>query len=150
MTLEPTATALAAERIDSTLLAKLEQNLLLTDAGLDKPDELVDADIEFHELITMATGNHALFLACERLGEFLFTAYGTIVEKLGAGLRLLEAHTKIFEAIKAGDADTAREWMQKNFRDFLRGCELAGIPVDEPIRNVNVAMNITSKRELKS
>jgi GntR family transcriptional repressor for pyruvate dehydrogenase complex len=98
----------------------------------------------------MATGNHALFLAREPLGEFLFTADGTIVEKLGAGLRWLEAHTKIFEAIKAGDADTARERMEKHFRDFLRGCELAGIPVDEPIRNVNVAMNLTSKRELRS
>jgi GntR family transcriptional repressor for pyruvate dehydrogenase complex len=98
----------------------------------------------------MATGNHALFLAREPLGEFLFTADGTIVEKLGAGLRWLEAHTKIFEAIKAGDTDTARERMEKHFRDFLRGCELAGIPVDEPIRNVNFAMNLTSKRELRS
>lgn len=142
MALEPTAAALAAERIDSQQLARLEANLVRTQSCIDKPEELVDADIEFHELIAMATGNHALFLARAPLGEFLFSAYGTVVEKVGPGKRLLEAHTKIVEAIRNRDADTAREWMKKHFRDFLRGCELAGISVDDPIRQVSQAMNI--------
>ena len=140
--IEPAAAALAAERISEELLEKIEKNLEMTEACLDKPKQLVEADIEFHDLIAQATGNHALLLARAPLGDFLYSAYGTVVEKLEPGKRLLEAHKKIFEALKNGNAEDAREWMEKHIRDFLRGCEMSGISLDEPIRDVNIEMDI--------
>lgn len=142
MVLEPAAAGLAAQRIGSELLQKIEKNLERTAKSLDDPQQLVEADIEFHDLVAEATGNYALLLARAPVSDFLLPAYGAVVAKLGPGKRLLEAHTKIYEALMQRDADAARDWMAKHIRDFLRGCEMSGISLDEPIREVNVEMDI--------
>lgn len=135
--LEPLAARLAAERASPDLLKKIEINLEQTRACNDDPKALVQADIEFHELVTEASGNHALQLARAPLSEFLSGAYGVVTRKLGPGERLLQAHEAIFTAISQQDAQTAEEWMAKHYRDFLRGCEVAGINVDDPVSKVN-------------
>ncbi|WP_159819129.1 FadR/GntR family transcriptional regulator [Colwellia sp. 20A7] len=143
LVLEPAAAELAAKRISAEQLKKIEDNLERTAAFIDDPKKLVEADIEFHDLVAEATSNHALLLARAPVSDFLLPAYGAVVGKLGPGKRLLEAHTKIFNALKQGDADVAREWMIKHITDFLRGCEMSGISLDEPIREVNVEMDIS-------
>ena len=143
--LEPTAARLAAERADGSILARIEENLERTRACIDNPKELVKADIEFHELVALASGNHALQLAREPLGEFLSAAYGVVTEKLGPGRRLLQAHETIFAAIKNRDPATAEEWMAKHYRDFLRGCDVAGINVDDPVSEVNKKWKIENR-----
>jgi len=135
--LEPLAARFAAERASVDLLKKIETNLEQTRACIDDPIALVQADIEFHELVTEASGNHALQLARAPLSEFLSGAYGVVTRKLGPGERLLQAHETIFTAISQKDAQTAEEWMAKHYRDFLRGCEVAGINVDDPVSKVN-------------
>ena len=137
MALEPMAASLAAEKIDTKLLSQIEQNLVRTGDCLDQKEALVTADIEFHDLVAQASGNHALLLARAPLGEFLFPAYGAVVERIGPGQRLLDAHTFIFEALKQNDAEAAREWMTKHINDFLRGCEIADLAIDDPVRKVN-------------
>lgn len=143
--LEPAAARLAAERADEAMLARIEQNLERTRACIDNPSELFRADIEFHELITKASGNHAMQLAQEPLGEFIAAAYGVVTQILGPGKRLLQAHETIYEAIKNRDSATSEEWMAKHFRDFLRGCELAGINVDDPVSEVNKKWKIENR-----
>jgi len=142
MALEPMAAGLAADKIDTSLLAEIERNLKYTEGVLKDPDALVEADIEFHDLVARASGNHALLLARAPIGQFLFPAYGAVINKLGPGQRLLDAHTYIFNALKVGDAETAREWMTKHIRDFLSGCELAGLEIDDPVRKVNQDWNL--------
>jgi len=142
--LEPLAARMAAERITPDLLERIETNLEHTRACVDDPKELVQADIEFHELVCEASGNHALQLARTPLSEFLAAAYGVVTQKLGPGERLLKAHETIFAAISNGDASTAEEWMAKHFRDFLRGCELAGLNVDDPVRKVTRKWKISN------
>ena len=137
MALEPLAAELAAERIDEELLKRLEANLELTRSCINRNKALVAADIEFHELIAEAAGNKALILARAPLGDLMFSAYGAVVGKVAPGERLLEAHEKIYAAIKKGDKKTAHDWMVKHIHDFLRGCELAELPIDEPVRKVN-------------
>ena len=82
MSLETTAAQLAAERIDEDLLRKIEENLVLTKKCIDKPDQLVKADIEFHDLVAEAAGNHALLVARAPLGELLLPAYGEVTKYL--------------------------------------------------------------------
>lgn len=139
MALEPLAARLAARNIDNDLLAKIESNLIRTQDNINDAESLVEADIEFHDLVAQAAGNSALLLARAPIGHFLFPVYGAVVKKLGPGKRLLEAHTKIFEAIKVNDEDMAREWMDKHIRDFRQGCKMAGLPIDEPISKVDLS-----------
>ncbi len=147
MALEPMAAGLAAEKVDTALLSDIEANLQLTEDVLKDPDALVEADIAFHDLIAQASGNHALLLARAPLGEFLFPAYGALVNNSEqSGTRLLEAHTHIFNALRASDVETAQEWMTKHIRDFLRGCEFAGLKIDDPVRKVNQDWNLPHSR----
>lgn len=134
--LEPLAARMAAERVSPDQLAKIEANLEHTRACINDPKALVQADIEFHELVTEASGNHALQLARTPLSDFLSAAYGVVTQKLGPGERLLKAHETIYAAIAQRDPATAEEWMAKHFRDFLRGCEMAGLNVDDSVRKV--------------
>lgn len=143
--LEPLAARLAAERVTPDLLSRIEANLEHTRACIDDPKTLVEADIEFHELVSEASGNHALQLARAPLTAFLSDAYGVVTRKLGPGERLLKAHETIFAAISQGDADTAEEWMAKHYRDFLRGCEVAGINVDDSVNKVNKKWKIENR-----
>lgn len=141
--IEPAGAALAAKRITKEQLQKIKINLERTAAALDNPLELVKADIEFHDLVAEATGNKAVLLAREPVSDFLLPAYGRVISKIGPGKRLLEAHTKIFNALKEGNSEVAEEWMAKHYRDFLVGCEKSGISLDEPIREVNLEMEIS-------
>ncbi len=136
--LEPAAADLAARRVaddraDSDLLQAIEENLEWTSRVLADPDELARADIEFHELVAQASGNRALLLAREPLGQLLLPAYRTVIREIGPGRRLFEAHTRIFAAIRSADHETARDWMTKHIVDFRRGCELAGLDLDDPV-----------------
>lgn len=133
MALEPMAAELAATKAPPEILEAMKANLERTARCLADPDALVVADVEFHDLVAQAAGNHALLLSREPLGELLFPAYGAVIRKVGPGRRLLEAHTKIHEALCAGDVDTARDWMARHIRDFRRGCELAGLDFDDPV-----------------
>lgn len=130
---EPLAARLATENITADLLNKLRINLDKTADHLDDATALAAADIEFHDLVAQASDNHALLLAREPLGALLFPAYGTVIRRIGPGRRLFEAHSRIYQALEAGDAETAQDWMSKHIVDFKRGCELAGLDLDEPV-----------------
>lgn len=130
---EPLAARLATENITADLLSQLRVNLDNTADHLDDPVALAEADVEFHDLVAQASDNHALLLAREPLGALLFPAYGTVIRRIGPGRRLFEAHSRIFHALEAGDAETAQDWMSKHIVDFKRGCELAGLDLDEPV-----------------
>ena len=144
---EPIAARLAATNITAELLARLRTNLDSTADCLDDPIALVEADVEFHELVAQASDNHALLLAREPLGALLFPAYGTVIRRIGPGRRLFEAHSRIFQALEAGDADTAENWMTKHFVDFKRGCELAGLDLDDAVTAIDQASNDTPTGE---
>lgn len=138
---EPLAARLAAGNITDELVGQLRSNLDRTADCLDDPVALAAVDIEFHDLVAQAADNHALLLAREPLGALLFPAYGAVIERIGPGRRLFEAHRRIFQAIEAGDAETAQRWMTKHFVDFKRGCELAGLDLDDAVATNHHALN---------
>jgi len=131
--IEPLAAGLAASKISENLLAEIEDNLSRTSKYLDKPAKLVECDIEFHELIAKAADNQAMQLTREPLSELLFPAYGIFVRNIEPGQRLLEAHTKIFQALKKGNEKLANSCMVKHMEDFRSDCELAGLNFDKAV-----------------
>ncbi|GAB2693499.1 FadR/GntR family transcriptional regulator [Aliiglaciecola aliphaticivorans] len=142
MMIEPVIAALAAKRITKEQLQKIEINLQKTAATLDDPIEMVKAVIEFHDLVAEAAGNKAVLLVGEPISDFLLPASGKVISKMGQGKRLLEVHTKIYNALKEGNSELAKEWMEKQCRDFIDWGTKSGISLDEPIREVNVEMEI--------
>src|SRR5579862_652118 len=102
--LEPEAAALAAQRAGPDEVAALCRELERMVAAGDRPDELVEADAAFHDVIARTAGNGVL----QALLRSLSTS--TIRARLWQGnadrgaLDLArEEHTRIYEAIAAGE-----------------------------------------------
>jgi GntR family transcriptional repressor for pyruvate dehydrogenase complex len=107
--LEPAAAALAALRAGEAARAELRQELERMHAAGDRVEELVEADAAFHDVIARNSGNSVLRSLLESLSS------RTVRARLWHGMadrdaleRASAEHTRIFEAIVAGDPDLAR------------------------------------------
>ncbi|MGM0585355.1 MAG: FadR/GntR family transcriptional regulator [Pseudomonadota bacterium] len=131
---EPLAAELAARHRDAADLEKLDANQERMARALETGEDPVALDLEYHTLIAGASKNRALHLAREPIGFLLYSGLSALLPHLPqAAGRQLEAHGRIIEAIRAQDAATAGEWMRRHIRDFRRGFEMAGLPMDAPI-----------------
>ena len=133
MGLEPLAARLACATIDDTHKLLLAKNLERTRAALDDDEELLEAEIEFHDLVAHATRNHALLLARQPLNQLFYPAYRPVIEGLKPGKRILESHQRIHDAILADDPDTAARWAEKHMLDFRRGILMAKLDFEGPV-----------------
>jgi GntR family transcriptional repressor for pyruvate dehydrogenase complex len=107
--LEPEAAAMAATRSDATVIAALGRELERMHAAGDRAEELVEADASFHDVIAGAPGNGVLRALLRSLSTSTVRArlWHGIADR-GALDLAREEHTRIYEAIAAGDADLAR------------------------------------------
>ncbi len=131
--IEPMCAAIAATKSSPDDLEKIEDNLRRTETAHAAGDDLVGLDVEFHNLVAAATGNGALQLSRETVGELFYPAFAQVMARLNAGERLILAHRKIFDAIASGDRGEAHSWMDRHIGDFQRGCDLANLDFDAPI-----------------
>ena len=107
--LEPEAAAMAASRADADVIAALRTELeRMNDAG-DRPDDLVEADAAFHDVIARAPGNSVLRALLRSLSSSTIRArlWHGIADR-GALDLARDEHTRIYDAIAAGDPDVAR------------------------------------------
>lgn len=130
---EPLCAAVAAAKADETVLSRLADNIARTEVAHEAGGSLVELDIEFHNLLAEATGNAALQLSRETIGELFYPAFAQVMARLNAGERLLLAHRKIYDAVAGGNTDEARSWMERHIGDFQRGCDLANLDFKAPI-----------------
>lgn len=124
--IEPMCAEAAAREADEAVLALIEDNLERTRHALAQGQDLVWLDIEFHALVAQASGNTALQICRETVGELFYPAFSQVMSHLNAGQRLYVSHENIFAALKARNGPVAREWMERHIGDFKRGWELAG------------------------
>ncbi|MDX2464415.1 MAG: GntR family transcriptional regulator [Porticoccus sp.] len=136
MGLEPLASKLActtATKKDKQLLAA---NLVRTREVMDDHKALLEAEIEFHDLLAKATHNSALLLARAPLNELFYpAAWGAVIRALSPGERILVAHQHIYGAICDNNPNKAEEWMKKHMLDFRRGIELGNLGFDQPVKS---------------
>lgn len=109
--LEPYAASLAAKVITDEQIEKLRGMLAAVDESTSVED-LVDHDIEFHRLISAASGNHYLSSLLEALSS------STVRARVWRGLtqersvsRTLSEHHAIVEALAAHDAEVVKSWV---------------------------------------
>jgi GntR family transcriptional repressor for pyruvate dehydrogenase complex len=114
--LEVEIAGLAAERATQEDQEQMERSLR-HEAGLfDSRDEYVEADLEFHELLTRATHNEVLPILLKPLAELLRESRRVTIEPPGSTELSLAGHREIFEAVKNGDREQAREAMREHLR----------------------------------
>lgn len=115
------AVALAARRRSETHLETLRKTLddmrQIASAETDQAEageKAALADIAFHRAIAEATGNPHFLRLFNHLGEYMLSRSRMQTFKFGGGsvneylLRTLAEHERIYQAIEAQDADTAR------------------------------------------
>jgi GntR family transcriptional repressor for pyruvate dehydrogenase complex len=109
--LEVGIAALAAERAGEESIRRLESILSKMEASADDPDNLAKFDVEFHVALAKATGNHLFALLLDPFMEAIFEA--VLVSNLSDPFDLvMEEHRRIFQKVKARDADGAAEAMR--------------------------------------
>lgn len=83
---------------------------------------------DFFRHVGEASHNRVLMLAHEPLLQLLAPSLRTVIDEvLPARARIATAQAKIFDAIRAGDAEAAQLWTEKHIRDYRRGFNLARI-----------------------
>ena len=121
--LEPGASGRAARLITPAALIDLKRILNLVDKNSNTED-LVQADIDFHQAIGVAAGNSVLSSLISSLsGPTQRARAWRFITQEGALERTLDEHAAIFEAIQAGDSDLASAWSTihiKGVENWLR------------------------------
>lgn len=121
ITIEPQATALAAERYDDDAMADIEQALHAMRDATNRRAHREDADFQFHLAITRAAQNLYFFTAIEALKDHIAVGmrfHGASVKREESGLEQVYAeHAAICQAIKNRDTELAARLM----RDHLIG-----------------------------
>jgi len=132
--LEPLCARLAAERITSAQLQRLQDNLAQTQALVDAGQSPVQATIEFQAIVAEAAHNQALLLARAPVSLLMLAGYAAIAPRLPqSGARLLDAHRHVLESLRQQDAESAVAWTRKHLADHRRGFEFAGLDMDAPV-----------------
>lgn len=137
MSLEPSAAARAAGRIEDEHIALLEANLRRTEEEFAAGNSIIDLDLEFHTMVAEIAGNKALLLAREPISQLFYPALATLFahprnHEIGPR-RLIEVHRHIIAALKARSRDDAELWMRRHIIDFRRGYEVCGFDLGEVV-----------------
>lgn len=129
--LEIEAAGLAAERRNEEQLRKIEQALDRMRGEERWEDGSIEADLEFHREIAQATGNDYIYtfvcFICEQIRRSIYIARDTNPLHELVEINVGE-HVRVFEALRAGDADAARAAMGAHIRGA--GERIGAVPAD--------------------
>jgi GntR family transcriptional repressor for pyruvate dehydrogenase complex len=105
---EPALAALAAERIGDEQLAELEEILAAQERKVDAGASYAEEDARFHEVIGQAARNELLVTMLAVIWDVLRSSREQWLQTNARAHASIEAHRRIFEALQARDAESAR------------------------------------------
>ena len=109
--LELGAASLAAERATLERITVLADEVAAMFASLDDPQEFLIHDVQFHKAVAAASGNPVLATLIDTISELVYETRRLTVERAHDLKESAEMHRRIYRAIKAGDAEKARDEM---------------------------------------
>jgi len=117
--IEPEAAALAARLGDNEKINAIEKTLQRMQTAEPNSSEDLDADIAFHISILYASNNRFYI----RLRDFIQTALRVSISHTssikGDHQSIIDDHTKVFNAIKSGNAERAKQSMTQLIDEAL-------------------------------
>jgi GntR family transcriptional repressor for pyruvate dehydrogenase complex len=123
MGVEPQGSALAALRATPDDLDSMRRALELSRRHLDDKQQFAVFDMDFHLAIAKASGNSIIHRSIEML-KALYTVWLRNFIALHGNAKSDRFHHQIFEAIRAKDADRARDVMTEHLVDVLQKVRL--------------------------
>lgn len=120
---ESEACFMASNKCTPELLQELQEDLDEMAANQGKREEFVTADIKFHEAICRAAQNPILTKSLLKVFEETRRNHSQLNELFGYRDGIYY-HTLILSAIKAGDAERAREMMFEHLQNAINRLEI--------------------------
>jgi Transcriptional regulators len=116
LTIEPDAAFYAAQRRNAAAIEKIGQVVEMLGDATRQQRHREDADFAFHLAITEASNNHYYRSAMQALRTHISVGmklHGLALMGPSPGLqRVFEEHMRIYQAVRDGDAEAARERMR--------------------------------------
>ncbi len=118
--LEPQITGLAAQRATTEDVDRLEAILRQQAEQVQRGEIGVVADTAFHSAVAAASHNLALERLNGTLVEILAPVRDESLQTPGRSYRSMESHRTILEALRAGDAEAARQAMIDHIQSLIQ------------------------------
>ncbi|QQR38302.1 FadR/GntR family transcriptional regulator [Devosia rhizoryzae] len=116
LTIEPEAAFFAAKRRNEAAISSIGEVVELLSSATDQQRHREDADFAFHKAVADASNNHYYSSAMQALRSHIAVGmklHGLALMGPGRGLeKVLDEHRHIYECIRDGDAETARQQMR--------------------------------------
>jgi GntR family transcriptional repressor for pyruvate dehydrogenase complex len=112
--LEVEIAGLAAERRTIEDLEELETILLDSSETQDDPDCFPECDVAFHAALAQATHNELFPLLLDSMVDIMIKVRQLGFQVPGMPARALKYHRAVFEQVRAGDAEGARQAMREH------------------------------------
>ncbi len=124
-TLEGMCARLAAERISSEQIAKMERVHNDFERVIREGDNnaLLAVDRKFHQLLYEASGNRYLAKALDEMYTHIYRLSYFALDRMGSVRDIVEEHRDILEALKEGDGRSAERHIQHHIMHFQRMVE---------------------------
>jgi DNA-binding FadR family transcriptional regulator len=111
MLLEPEIAARAALTATDEQLTRMREAVERMEATESDPDAYLEIDVDFHSEIASATGNLVLAFVLDSVRELLRVSR-RVTNLINAMPEATAAHRQIYEALLAGEPETARQTMR--------------------------------------
>ena len=118
--LEVRAAELAATHITDEQLGRMVDVLARTRAKIDRGEEALSEDVEFHEIIFEACGNAVLQRLVGVVSQLLVALRQEILAGAGGGDSMLRRHVAVYEGLRAGDAAAAAGAMREHIQSVIQ------------------------------
>lgn len=112
--LEVGTAGLSAERATAEHQATMAEEVASMFASLEDPQDFLIHDIQFHRAVAAGSVNPVLATLIDTVAELVWETRRTTVERATDLRESAEMHRRIYRAIKARDAERAREEMSKH------------------------------------
>lgn len=109
--LEVGTAGLAAERANGEQMASMAEEVASMFATLDQPVEFLRHDVQFHRAVAAGSQNPVLATLIDTVSELVYETRRLTVERATDLKESAEMHRRIYQAIKAHDAERARAGM---------------------------------------
>jgi GntR family transcriptional regulator, transcriptional repressor for pyruvate dehydrogenase complex len=142
LALEMSIAALAAERADSEQMAQLAEEVAGMYASLERPEQYLVHDMQFHQTIAAASGNRILTALMNMVASILFEYRSKTVKRALDLKDSAEQHHNIYRAIREHNPEAARQAMRTHLIETQRAQRLE---VGEKTRANENARNASRK-----